>query len=62
MAWTKATKKDMDLIGSIHVNLQNLHKDNKSNKDMEYAMWKDEVNCKTTLSIYRERKKEIKEE
>ena len=52
----------MDLIASIHVNLQNLHKDNKSNKDMEYAMWKDEVNCKTTLSIYRERKKEIKEE
>ena len=63
LAWTKLTKKYMDIIRIAHGDLRNLNTDKLKEiaKAWDTQIWKDEVNRKTSrLSMDEERKTEIK--
>ena len=64
LAWIKSTNRYMDIIGITQADLRNLNKDTLKDitKTWDMQIWKDEVNSKASLSIYKERKAEIKEE
>ena len=56
LAWTKLTIRFMSLIGITHTDLRNLTKNKELTKAWDMQFWEDEVNSKTSLSVYRERK------